>query len=400
MERFVVVARRYLFMQSSSMAFVKLFVTKRLIHGAATALLGVFVPIFLYVTTGENFYVVGTFFAVVSLAYFLVLVPAAQIMNRFGTRVSLVIAGIFNVSFYVILYFADETNIWMLLGPLSGALLLLRLFHWVPYHVDFATFTKDGQRGKSVGLTYATIAFMGIIGPILAGYIIKNSGYDVLFAISVILLGAAAVSYAFVPKTHEKFTWTYGETLRRMWSPEYRPMVYGSFANGLEIPITLIAWPIFLYEILDGNVFEIGAVSTLVTAITILLQLVLGKYLDGAKSAKQKTLRVGSTLYAIGWIIKIFVLSAAQVFFVGLYHNITKVFTKTPFDTILYDMSADQGRYVDEFTVMREMSNHLGRAVSLALIVLMTLFIPLKWTFVIGAGAALLLNVVYKAIHD
>lgn len=400
MERFIIVARRYLFTHGSGEGFVRLFISKRLIHGAAAALLGVFVPIFLYTTSGENFILVGGFFAITSLCYVTLLVPGVQMMNRYGMHLALVVAGVFNTLYFGLLYYINEENIFLLILPLAGALTLFRIFHWVPYHVDFAIFTKDGERGRDVSLTYATIAFLGVIGPILAGYIISNSGYETLFAISVVLLVAATVSYSFVPKTNETFTWTYRGTWRRFFSKEYRPLTLGMFANGAETAVTLVAWPVFLFEVLNGNVLEIGAVSTFVVGATILVQLGLGRYLDRKKDNQRQTLRVGSTLYAVGWIIKIFVLSATQIFFVGLYHNITKIFTKTPFDAIFYDMSADQGHYVDELTVLREMATHLGRFAALVLIVILTLFVSIQWTFILGAIAALMLNMLYKAVND
>ena len=400
MERLFLVVRRYMRVQTSSGSFVHLFVSKRLIHGAASALLGIFVPIFLYQMSGENFYIVGIYYAILSLVYALILVTGTQIMNRYGTKVSLVIAGVFSTIYFIFLYYMNVDNFWLLLGPVAVAVTLFRVFHWVPYYVDFAAFTKTGERGRNVSLTYATIAFMGIIGPILAGYIIKNSGYSTLFAISILLLVAATISYAFVPRTYEKFIWKYKETFSKLFSKEYRPLVIGQFAQGLENPIAIIAWPIFLYEILDGNILEIGALATLIMGVTIIIQLMVGGKLDKVEGEKQKFLKVGSTLYAVGWIIKIFVLSTFQIFFAGLYHNITKVFTKTSFDTIVYDMSADQGHYVDEFTVLREIALHLGKALSLIIITILTLFISIKWTFVIGAGAALLFHTIYRATTD
>ncbi len=143
--------------------------------------------------------------------------------------------------------------------------------------------------------------------------------------------------------------------------------------------------------------FEIGAVSTVVVGATIIIQLLVGRYLDKHAGSNKKTLQVGSTLYAIGWILKIFVLSAAHVFFVGLYHNIVKIFTKTPYDAILYDISAEQGKYVDEFTVLRQMANNYGRAASLIVVSALTLFIPIGWTFVLAAAASIALNMVYRA---
>ena len=376
--------------------FLKLFIAKRLIHGASTALLGVFVPIYIYTATGENFYVVGGYYAILSLAYVLMLVPGMQVMNQIGFRKSLVIGGLASVLMYSLMYYMDVSGeVWLPLVFLAALTVIFRVFHWVPYHVDFTLFTADGQRGRGVGLTYATIAFMGIVGPILAGYIIQNSGYDALFMVAVTLLILATISYGFVPETHERFTWTFKKTVQSMFAKKYRSAMSGMFASGLENTFTLIVWPIFLYEIFDGNVFDIGAVSTLVVGLTIVIQLALGRYIDKKKNSGAKTLRIGSMLYAVGWIFKIFVLSLAQVFFVGLYHSITKIFVSTPIDTTLYDMSADQGHYVDEFTVLKEMVVHVGRLLGLIIVVVLSLMVSIEWTFVIAAIASVALNMVY-----
>jgi len=377
--------------------FLKLFVSKRLIHGAAAALLGIFVPIFLYEVTGERFYVVGLFYALLSFLYVLMLVPAMAVTNRLGFSRTLVLGGACSVLLYLLLMLMNADNYLIILPFLTIAIVAFRLFHWVPYHVDFALFTSKGERGRQVSLSFATIAFMGVIGPILAGFIIENTSYQALFGVAVALLIAATISYGFVPETPTRFTWSYRQTLANMFSRKYTGMTLGEFANGAEVVVTIVVWPIFLYEILNGDVFEIGAVSTVIVGVTIVLQLLVGRYLDAREGNHERTLKVGSTLYALGWVFKIFVLSTAQVFFVGLYHNIVKIFTHTPFSAILYDMSADQGRYVDEFTVMREMAGHSGRAFGLVAVAILSLYIPIGWTFLIAALASLALNMVYRA---
>ena len=388
--------RRRVGKRGDNNGFLKLFISKRLIQGAATAILGVFVPIFLYETTGQHFYIVGLYYALLSVLYVLFLVPGMHVANRIGFSRSLVLGGVFSVILYGIMFFLNADNYWYLLIPLTVAIVGFRIFHWVPFHVDFTLFTKDGERGRQVSLSFATIAFMGVIGPILAGFIITHAGYEALFGTAVALLVAATISYAFVPETPTRFEWSWRETWQRLRGRDMRPVVVGEFANGAETVVNVVVWPIFLFEILNGDVFEIGAVSTIVVGATIIIQLLLGKYLDRGADSKERTLRVGSSLYALGWIFKIFVLSAAHVFFVGLYHNIVKIFTRTPFSAILYDMSADQGKYVDEFTVLREMSAHSGRAVSLIVISWLAFFIPIGWTFVIAAVASIALNMVYR----
>lgn len=377
--------------------FLKLFISKRLIHGAATALLGIFVPIFLYETVGQQFWVVGLYYALLSFVYVFLLVPGMHVANRLGFSHTLVLGGICSVLLYTIMYFLTPENIWYLIGPLTVAIIAFRLFHWVPFHVDFTLFTQAGERGKQVSLSFATIAFMGVVGPILAGFIIANAGYSALFGTSVVLLIAATISYAFVPETPTHFDWSWWETWQNFFSPDNRAVVVGEFANGAEVIVNLIVWPIFLYVLLDGNVFDIGAISTVIVGATIVIQLLVGRYLDKETSSKERTLRIGSTLYAVGWILKIFVLSTLHVFVIGLYHNIVKIFTATPYSAILYDMSADKGDYVDEFTVLREMAGHLGRAACLVVISVIAVFIPLAWTFVLAAVASIALNLVYRA---
>lgn len=401
MERITVVLRRLTAKgPSHKEGFVQLFISKRLIQGLAGAMLALFTPIFIYQTTGEAFWIVGTMYAVIGILYVVLLVPAMKISNRIGFSRMLAISAFLSALMYGFLYLANKENIWYLLIPIALTVVGFRLFHWVPYHVDFTEFTKGGSRGRDVSLMYATIAFMGIIGPLLAGFIIANAGYSVLFAVGVVLMLFAAISYLFVPSVEEKFTWTYKQTLNHLFSKDFRPVMLGDMANGAESIVTLIAWPIFLFVILNGNVLEIGALSTVIVGVTIVVQLLVGKHLDKAKENSAKTLRTGSILYSIGWVLKIFVISTTQIFFVGLYHNVVKIFTKTPYSTLLYDMSGEQGRYIDEFTLMREMSHHSGRVLALLTMVALTFYFSVEWTFLIAAVASLMLNVVYTATRE
>ncbi|MDA8596966.1 MFS transporter [Candidatus Pacebacteria bacterium] len=381
--------------QKKDTGFMQLFISKRLIHGAAAALAGIFVPIFLYETAGGTFFIVGMYYALLSIVYALLLVPSMHVTNRLGFSRTLVLSGIFSIGTYLILFNTTAENILYLMWPLAVMIVGFRVFHWVPFHTDFALFTTRGKRGKQVSLSFAAIAFMGAVGPIAAGFIIASAGYTALFGTIIVLLLAATISYAYVPETPTHFDWSWKQTWRQFKYKKNRGLMVGEFANGAETIVNIIVWPIFLYTILDGDFFSIGALSTIIVGITIVLQLLLGRYLDGKRGDKARTLKVGTFLYAVGWALKIFVLSAAQVFFVGLYHNIVRIFSHTPFSAIVYDMSADQGSLVDEYTVIREMANHLGRALALIIAAVLTLMIPIEWTFVVAVASSLALNMVY-----
>lgn len=383
-----------------SHGFVSLFISKRLIQGLAIALMSVFLPIFLYETSGDSLSFVIGFFFLASITYVLTIPHAMKFFNYIGYRKALALAMFFNVIFYSILYVTDADNIMMLFAPLFITLLLFRLFHWVPYVVDLTLFTDKKNRGRELSLIFATVAFMGIIGPILAGYIIDTSGYQTLFAIVIVLLSLAGISYLFVPETNEKFTWSYFETWKQFAAPKHRMALISLAANGAETTFSIIVWPIFVYELVQGDLLQVGILSTLIVFVTIGIQLFLGRYIDKSSKKKRSFLQLGSFFDSVGWIAKIFVLSTTHIFVAGLYHNVTKIFTKTSYNTIIVDMTADQGHYADEFTVIREMAIHLGRAFALVVIGFMTLYLPLQWTFLLGAFAVLALNVANRAVRS
>ncbi len=376
--------------------FVHLFVSKRLIHGMATAMSGIFIPIFIYQFYNENLTIVSLLYAAMSLMYILLMVPGMKLINHIGFSRALFVSGLIGILSFATLILLNEDNFYWLVPALFLSFSVYRVFHWVPYHVDFTLFTHEGERGKMLSISFATVAFMGVVGPISAGYIISTAGYNTLFGVVIVLLLAASISYLFVPRVKVAFSWSVGETFRKLLDKRFRRSVVGEFASGFEIAITLIVWPVFLYEILQGNFLQIGALSTVIVLFTIALQLAVGKYVDKTKKAEFRTLKWGTWLYALGWMAKIFVLSATQIFVVGLYHNIAKIFIDTSYSALLYDSAAEQGEYLDEFTVLREIASHLGRGVCLLMVAALTLYIPMAWTFVLAALAILSISTIYQ----
>jgi len=380
--------------------FVQLFVSKQLIQGLATAMMALFVPIFLYVTAGEQFWVVALFYMLAGSIYVCFLPSAMKVTNQIGFHRALAVGALFLVVVYTMLYFMEAENFWLLFVPLAIAVAGFRLFHWVPYRVDFTEFSSKKNRARDVSLAFAAVAFMGVIGPVLAGYIIDNSGYDALFLVGIVLLTCASVSYLFVPQVVEVFTWKYGETWKNLCSKTYRPVVTGEFASGCESIVSLVAWPVFLYVVFEGNLLDVGLVSTAIVGVTIIVQLAAGKYLDVNKEERAHVFKYGTIAYALGWVAKIFVFTTFHVFIIGLYHNITRIFVRTPFMATLYDLSGDQGHNIDEFTALREMAHHSGRVVTLLFMIGLTAYFSVEWTFVIAAIATLMLNAIYRSTAD
>jgi len=355
------------------------------------ALLGLFLPIFLFELFNKNFIAVVLYYAIGFFLYGITITVGAKFLNKFGFKKALQVSVLLAALFYVIFYFIDKQGLSQLIPLTILVVVLFRLFHWLPYHVDFAKLSDKKNRAKQVSILSATRMALGIFIPLISGLIIAKFGFNILFIIAIVLYLLASFPYMAVPRTKEKFSWTILETWKQFFSKKRRNMVCAYMADGAENMVGLTVWPIFIYQLLNGDYFQIGTLSTLIIGITVTLQLFTGKYVD-SKISKEKAVHWGSTLYALGWIAKVFIVTAFQIFIVGAYHSITSILLRTPFDALTYEIAADQGHYVDEFTVLREMSINLGRTIMAGLIIVISFYFAMQWVFILAAAATIIFN--------
>lgn len=370
--------------------FVALYSGKT-ISGIAISLFGVFMPIYLYKISGNSFTFVALYFLAGYLSYGLLAPFGAKALNRLGYRHALQLSVLFGAASYLVFYPMNQSNLWYLI-PLSLIIVLIyRLLFWLPFNVDFAKFTDRKNRGREVGFTNAIADIVGIFAPVVAAFIIVRFGFGALLVLSTIVYLASLVPYAVIPDISEHFGWSYWHTVRQLFSKKRRATVYAFAANGAEDALGAVVWPIFIYQLLHGDLLKVGLVSTFIIAATILLELLVGKYAD-IKFPKEVIIKYGSVLASLGWIFKIFIFTAFQIFIVDSYHRLMKIFMMVPFDALSYEIMADQGHYIDEFSVVHDMAISLGRVLMVGFIIIASWYVALQWTFVFGAIASLALN--------
>jgi len=384
-----------------SQGFISLYYG-RMILRISGGLLNLFMPIFLYELFDFNIKFVIYYYLAGHLLYAFTVAWGAQYLNKIGLRRSLRISVILGAIYYIVFYFIDKFSfngvfafsfdskiLWLVILSII-VITPHRIMWWLPCHTDMAKFTNKRNRGKQLSLLEATTMALGTIGPIAAGWILTRYNYDVLFLIAIIIYFISLIPFSGLPKTRERFSWTYLRTWQEFFSKRRRRAVMAFVGNGAEDAVGLIIWPIFIYSLLNGKYFEIGALSTLIVAVTILLQLAMGKYAD--IGAKGKMIKISTFLYATGWAIKIFIATAFQIFIASAYHNLTKIFSRTPFDALTYEKAADQGHYVDEFTVIHEIAIQLGKSAMLFFVLLVLMFFSIQWAFLLAAVASLAMN--------
>ncbi len=376
--------------------FTSLFVSKIFMF-VASGLLGVFMPIFLYELFDGNFQYVMIWYLVGCSMYLILIAYGAQLLNKIGFKRSLQISALLGALYYAIFFFVDKDS-WQQLLPIALLVITLwRMTYWLPYHVKFTQLSDKKNRGKQLSLLLATASILGVFAPLIAGIIIDKFDFSILFAITTILFIVTFIPFTTIPRVREKFTWSYMRTWQELFKKKNQSLVIPLIAGGAENVVGILIWPIFIFNILDGNYFETGAISTFIIGVTIIVQLNTGSYIDGR--GKKKMLRLGSALYSLGWFMKIFVATGFHIFAAGIYHSVVKIFTQTPFDTLMYEIAADQGHFIDEFTALREIALNIGKVLMLVIALGVSLFYSIEVTFIFAAVASLLLNIVYINKH-
>ncbi|MFH1978792.1 MAG: MFS transporter [Patescibacteria group bacterium] len=379
-----------------SHGFVSLYVGKTIVM-ITGGLLGLFLPVFLFNLFNQNFQHVIIFYGVGYLLYGITVFLGVRFLNKFGFRRALRLSVILGALFYVIFYFLDQTN-WHYLIPLVIIVLTLyRVCYWLPYHVDFAKFTNKKNRSRQISAINATRGVLGIFLPLISGLLISKFGFDMLFIIAIVLYLASGIPYFTIPRTKEKFSWGYKQTVQNFFSKKYKKQMFAFAADGAETTIALVVWPIFIFQILNGDYLKMGLISTLIIGITVVLQLILGNKLD-KEAKKEKVLKFGTIFSAVSWIIKAFVISAFQVFLIGAFHNLMKIFTKIPFEALTYEIAADEGHFVDEFTVLHEVAINIGKTLAIILAIMLSMFFSISLVFLIAAVASICLNLLRKSM--
>jgi len=380
-----------------SHGFVSLY-TGKTITMIAAGLLGIFMPILLFELFGQNFKYTALYYAASYFLYPFALFFLVRFLNKFGFRRALRTSVFMGAAYYLLFYFVDKANWLYFIPAVLIVVTLFRLFYWTPYHVDFAKFTDPKNRGREVSAISATRETIGIFIPIIGGFVISRFGFDALFVTGIILYLVSGIPYLSIPRTREKFTWSYSQTLKNLFSRKHRKEMIAFASDGAETTAMIIIWPIFIFQILEGDYLKVGAISTFVIAFSVIAQLIIGKKID-TNLGKRKILKFGSIFSSISWLIKIFIETTFQIFVIGSIHNLSRIFSRTPFQTLSYELAADQGHYVDEYTVIRELAINFGRVFIMIIAAVVSIWLPINYLFVLAAVASVLLNLLRKNIQ-
>lgn len=364
--------------------------TNRLIGFTSSAITGLFFSIFLY----EFFDFSITLTLLWYVASYTLRIPAhtiaAKIFSKTGLVPSMVIGTIGVIIYFLAVYSLDVAVDFApltMLGISIAGLTVWSAFYWVPFHIDFAEFSTKGKRGRQLSLYYVAQRVIAAAAPIVGGFLIMQYGFSVIFLFAIFALVLSFIPMAHLPRTHVEYEYGFFETFQKLFSKEYRSLVLPMMAHGAENIVGVVIWPIFLFEVFDGDYLNIGIFAAIIVVLSILFQLFIGKQLD--KHPMKRILKWGTHVYALGWFFKALVDTVLGVFAASTFHSFGSIIMRTSMDAIYYEKAADSGHYVDEFTVIKETAINFGRLFMVVLLIFVTAQMSLQGAFIVAAIVSL-----------
>lgn len=347
------------------------------LHNFAMALVGIFVPLYLFRLTASLPAVVG-YYLIHSALVVLTAVPAAFVVHRLGFRRSSVLGTVFIIlTIFLLVAGGGRLDLLPWAAVFSGTAVC---FYWLPYHLIFAEDGRVQHFGREVSLMMILSRLAQTSGPLLGGLIVTIFSFNALYLVALSLL-----LFSFLPLTvmihhpiHRAPSWRdlwhyFKGSIARRW---HWPFALTHF----EIDVLDIVWPLFVFGIF-GSYQTVGGVASAALLLSLVLLLFSGRLTD--RWARGKLLGVGAISSAGAWLSLPFALTAGSVFVSSLLLKSVRVFFYVPFDALLYTRVAKEGvRGGLMFLVFREIALHGSRVLIFAGLLLGLSFgLPLPYLF-------------------
>jgi MFS family permease len=367
----------------------------RLLVQLAFGFLTGFGVIFFYQKFNDSISAVILLYILLYLAFAIFNHISAKMIKRFGMRNIMIFSLVgLSVMFLSRTFWDYAPYISLLIFFISFT--IYKSFYWIPYHVEFASFTEKRNRGKQTAFLYNVGDLFAAIVPFIAGILLSLYGFNILFFIGFVFVILSILPLFRVEEVKEEYSWSFIKLVKEFFDKDNRPMIISSLGNGMQSIIGALIWPLFVFITIGNDFVAFGSILALVAIGLVVLRYFVGKYLDTL--GREKVMRAGNFIYFTGWIFKMFVGGLTGIFLVDVYHRFGFVVNKTSFDVTTYDQAADNGHFIDEYTVLREVTFLIGGVIMGLIILPIVLFFNIKIAFLLGAIATVLMVSIHKQL--
>lgn len=371
-----------------------------LMRTLAWSLGGLFSPLYIFLLGYEQSGLVTglkvVIFAIVieRVLVTLLALPLGKLVFRLGFKWSILL-GTFLLSVYFLLP-AVFPRSFILIAVMSVIASFEILIYWI---ARLSIMSMDGEKshyGHDVSFLAITDRLVSILGPFVGGYLITRGGFATMFSVVTVASFISALPMFFIRDHKITDGISLPGFLDFFRARENRHLNLAFFGQGVNNAIDGFFWPIFFFLVIKS--FEIiGGVTSAITACTILVVYLAGRWFDKQR-AKGGNEDERSFTLASGWIA---FLTFVRPLFTGLFSlvsydliiSLTGPFWWIPYDSYLYSAGKRFSSPL-AFYAYREVVYSIGRF-SIPLLLFFALdLIPagLLWWVIFGlSGVGILL---------
>ncbi|MFZ5424970.1 MAG: MFS transporter [Patescibacteria group bacterium] len=364
------------------------------IRAFALALIGVFLPIFIYETSfgytwfhtdntlnGIAWILIYFFFRSLSTLA-ITLWFSKLIFTKINFHRSIFISFIALILIIVCWLLAENDIRWLFLAScLTGVTIV---FYWIPFHIFSINKLKedDGQYGTNVGKREFYVKIANGLGPILGGLIIAKFGFSVLFITSIILL-----LFGGLPILFNVSEWKHGEhnptdiIENYLLNGKFKKTTIAYFGQGMDALVYEVFWPILLFVVLK-NFIAIGSLKSVTMLISIISTLIVGKYLD--KHGPKVIHAIGAFINGTLYLPRIFLTTPLALYVIDTADRLNAPMFGIPLTTLSYEKAKKSG--TSNFMIYREIVIHLSLAIT-ALVGFLTILSLESWKWIFALAA-------------
>jgi hypothetical protein len=298
-------------------------------------------------------------------------VAAAALRHGYRTRMACAVLAVTIAYAALALSFANTSFSFVsAISVFAVCMGFYRAFYWAPYSI--AIRSEPGGTRSRTEYVLALLPFIG--GFFLQQY---NGAPAILFGIAAMLALVSLAPLLSMRDSQEGFSWGYRETFHQLFVGAHRRTTLASILQGIEMSLLLIVWPIIVFVILGWSYALLGVVLSFIYVLSIPVR--------GLMSHPTMTLSTPTrALFAASaWIMRLSVSGSVGIILIDTYYYGGSNTPARGFDMLTFEHAADNTSYVDEYTVLKEISMAMGRLVMALLVAVLASHMSVTYTFAI-----------------
>ncbi|HEX7776821.1 MAG TPA: MFS transporter [Parvibaculum sp.] len=223
--------------------------------------------------------------ALILLGRFFIRPLIVRIAVRYGLRAMIVGGTLFGALQYPLL--AEVHGVGWFLAAVIVVSSIGDTVYWTTYHAYFAALGDDEHRGQQIGVREAVVAVIGVVSPLLAGWMLIAFGPRTAFGVTMVVAMLSALP------------------VFRIRDVKVAPHVPGAFraalpgvalftADGWIAAGYVFVWQIALFTSLDRNFMAYGGALALAALFGAAGSLTLGRHIDAGHGKRAVFLAFGT----------------------------------------------------------------------------------------------------------